>query len=154
MAGWKTWVGTIGFGACEAAAFAFPQFAPILHMVALSVFAPLGIVGLGHKLDKVKTALEAAAAGAGAVAKAGRGLVALLFLIGAASGLSGCAALTKGLDVYNAHGPVISGSFFGLKLTIEPDTSRLAGGSAGFGRPVTPADPPAKPPESSALATP
>ena len=54
MTGWKTWAGTIGFGICYALAAIFPEYKVMLETVALSVFAPLGAVGVAHKIEKIK----------------------------------------------------------------------------------------------------
>ena len=51
MTGWKTWTGTIGWAVCEGAKSIWPQYTPA--MTALQgLFIPLGVIGLGHKLDK------------------------------------------------------------------------------------------------------
>ncbi|MDT7040856.1 hypothetical protein [Candidatus Nitronereus thalassa] len=56
MKGWKTWVATIGFGLCEALKAFFPEQTAGLSALQHSVFMPLGVVGLGHKLEKVTRA--------------------------------------------------------------------------------------------------
>ena len=50
--GWKTVVGTIGYALCNGAAGMFPEYSAILLTVANTVFLPLGVWGLGHKIEK------------------------------------------------------------------------------------------------------
>ena len=52
MKGWKTLVGTIGYALLTGLAGLKPEWADILILVANSVFAPLGVIGVAHKIEK------------------------------------------------------------------------------------------------------
>ena len=52
MKGWKTWVGTIGYALCTGLAGIFPDWSSVLLTVANTVFAPLGVIGVAHKIEK------------------------------------------------------------------------------------------------------
>ena len=52
MKGWKTWVGTIGFAVCNGVAQLLPDYAEVLQFVGNYIFAPLGVVGVAHKIEK------------------------------------------------------------------------------------------------------
>jgi hypothetical protein len=55
MGGWKTWAGVAGLVvAAGASAFGYPEVANGIYGVA----APMVVVGLGHKLDKVAGVLR------------------------------------------------------------------------------------------------
>ena len=55
MKGWKTLVGTIGYALLTGLAGLKPEWADILLLVANTVFAPLGVIGIGHKLDRASS---------------------------------------------------------------------------------------------------
>jgi hypothetical protein len=52
MKGWKTWAGTIGWVVCEGAKSVVPEYDSVLTLAQNVLFLPLGVVGLGHKLDR------------------------------------------------------------------------------------------------------
>lgn len=52
MKGWKTWAATIGYGVCETLKAFYPEQAATLSALQQTVLLPLGVVGLGHKLEK------------------------------------------------------------------------------------------------------
>ena len=56
MKGWKTWVGTIGWALCQGLAQAMPEYAGILQNIANFAFAPLGVIGVAHKIEKASGA--------------------------------------------------------------------------------------------------
>ena len=51
MNGWKTWTGAIGGAACEVAKQVWPQYTPAISAMQ-ALFVSLGVIGIGHKLDK------------------------------------------------------------------------------------------------------
>lgn len=54
MGGWKTWIGTIGFGVCHGLAAIFPDYASALQTIAVTVFVPMGVIGIAHKIEKAR----------------------------------------------------------------------------------------------------
>lgn len=54
MQGWKTWVGTVGWALCEGAKQMWPEYAGGLATAQNLIFLPLGVFGIGHKLDKIR----------------------------------------------------------------------------------------------------
>ena len=55
MKGWKTWAGTAGWVMCEGAKAAWPEQTAALAL-AQTMFAGLGVIGIGHKLDRASLA--------------------------------------------------------------------------------------------------
>ena len=49
----KTVIGSIGFGICAALSVLFPPAAAICLPLQKTVFLPLMVVGIGHKLDRI-----------------------------------------------------------------------------------------------------
>ncbi len=54
MSGWKTWAATIGYGVLEAVKAFFPDYDSMISMFQQSVLVPLGVIGIGHKIEKRK----------------------------------------------------------------------------------------------------
>ena len=52
MNGYKTIIGTVGFALCEGAKVLWPQFEQIVTAIQMGVFAPLGVYGIAHKIEK------------------------------------------------------------------------------------------------------
>ncbi len=50
--GYKTIIGTIGFVICEGIKVAFPDYAQIAEIVSTTIFVPLGVWGIAHKIQK------------------------------------------------------------------------------------------------------
>ena len=54
MTGWKTWTATIVYVFAAGVKQLWPEYAPVCAFFINTVVAPLGIVGIGHKLDKAR----------------------------------------------------------------------------------------------------
>lgn len=54
MKGWKTWIATIGYGICEALKAFVPEQTAGLSALQQSVFMPLGVIGISHKVEKAR----------------------------------------------------------------------------------------------------
>jgi hypothetical protein len=54
MTGWKTWTATLIYVICAGAKQLWPQYAPVCDFIITTVVTPLGLVGIGHKLDKAR----------------------------------------------------------------------------------------------------
>lgn len=52
MGGWKTWTATILFALTEGAKSIWPAYEPVLTVTQNTFIIPLGVVGIGSKLDK------------------------------------------------------------------------------------------------------
>ena len=52
MGGYKTWTAAIGYGVLEVAKLVWPQYGDGLEAAQQALLVPLGIVGLGHKIEK------------------------------------------------------------------------------------------------------
>lgn len=52
MKGWKTITATIGWALCEGAKTVLPEYSAPLTAIQNIVFLPLGVFGIGHKIDR------------------------------------------------------------------------------------------------------
>jgi menaquinone-dependent protoporphyrinogen IX oxidase len=55
MGGWKTWAAAILIGACSAARFLGWIDDKMVELI-MSLAAALGLIGIGHKIEKAETA--------------------------------------------------------------------------------------------------
>ena len=54
MKGWKTCVATIGYGVIEAVKAFFPEYESMLTLFQQTVLVPMGVIGVAHKIEKLK----------------------------------------------------------------------------------------------------
>ena len=54
MKGWKTWVGTLGYAVLQGIQGMYPQYEAICVVLQQTIFIPLGVVGIAHKIEKSK----------------------------------------------------------------------------------------------------